>query len=140
MITKKAINMRVQSSRRLFLRGAGITLGLPLLESFMPAQAFAEASVQAKRLLYNRWKPAPGPLDANNLPECLKPLGAADIVKDFSVLSGIDNLAGAPDRVGDHAAGIAAALTCVPPKKAALSDLGLGISADQVAANALGKL
>ena len=149
MITKKAINMRVQSSRRLFLRGAGITLGLPLLESFMPAQAFAEASVQAKRLLYwyipngviyNRWKPAPGPLDANNLPECLKPLGAADMVKDFSVLSGIDNLAGAPDRVGDHAAGIAAALTCVPPKKAALSDLGLGISADQVAANALGKL
>lgn len=145
------MNMRLQSSRRFFLRGAGITLGLPLLESLMPAAAFAQATAQPKRLMYwfipngviySRWKPAPGALNPATLPECLKPLGdpKTDMTKDFSVLSGIDNLAGVPDRVGDHASGIAAALTCVPAKKAALSDLGLGISADQVAANALGKL
>jgi Protein of unknown function (DUF1552) len=137
--------MRSQSSRRTFIRGAGIALGLPLLESLLPARAFAQA-VAPKRLLYwlipngviySRWKPAAGPLNAATLPECLKPL--AGMVKDVSVLSGIDNLAGVPVAVGDHASGIAAALTCVPAKKAALSDLGLGVSSDQVAAQALGK-
>jgi hypothetical protein len=141
------MTMRSQSSRRTFIRGAGIALGLPLLESLMPARAFAQATAAPKRLLYwfipngviySRWKPsAPGPLDPANLPECLKPL--ADVTKNVSVLSGIDNLAGVPNAVGDHASGIAAALTCVPAKKAALSDLGLGISADQVAAGVLGK-
>jgi hypothetical protein len=139
------------SSRRRFLSGAGVTLALPLLESLMPERAFAQATASApKRLLYwfipngvmyKNWIPAKtGALDAASLPPSLVPLGAANVVGDVTILSGIDNLAGAPEGQGDHASGIAAMLTCVPAKKAALSDLGLGISVDQVAAQSLGKL
>lgn len=139
------------SSRRSFLRGTGVTLALPLLESLMPARAFAQATSSApKRLLYwfipngvmyKYWIPGKtGTLDPATLPASLVPLRTAGVTGDVSILSGIDNLAGAPDGVGDHASGIAAMLTCVPAKKAALSDLGLGISVDQVAAGYLGKL
>ncbi|MFZ5890495.1 MAG: DUF1552 domain-containing protein [Myxococcota bacterium] len=141
----------ISSSRRSFLRGAGVTLALPLLESLMPARAFAQATSTAPRrllywfipngVMYRNWIPAKtGPLDPMALPASLVPLRTAGVAGDVTILSGIDNLAGAPDNVGDHASGIAAMLTCVPAKKAALSDLGLGPSVDQVAAGQLGKL
>jgi hypothetical protein len=137
--------------RRSFLRASAITLSLPLLESLMPERVFAQATATVpKRLLYwfipngvmyKNWIPAQtGALDPAALPASLVPLGTAGVNADVSILSGIDNLAGAPDGLGDHASGLSAMLTCVPAKKAELSDLGLGISVDQVAASHLGML
>lgn len=134
--------------RRRFLAGAGATVALPWLESLAPRAA--QAADTPKRLLYwfipngvigDRWNPpATGKLDPATLPPALQPLVDAGLTGDLSVLTGLDNLAGTPIGPGDHASGIAALLTCVAAKKAALSDLGLGISVDQVAAKAIGAM
>lgn len=136
-------------SRRALLRGAGVTLALPFLESLAPRSLRAAAPGAPVRLLYwfipngviyDKWIPkTAGMLDAATLPESLVPLATAGVVADVNVLSGVDNLAGTPESVGDHAAGVAAMLTCVPPKKT-ITDVELGISVDQVAAATLGAM
>jgi hypothetical protein len=140
----------LKSSRRSFLRGAGVTLALPMLESLTPEKVFAQAVASPpKRLLYwfipngviySSWIPsAAGALSPTALPACLKPMGDAGLTGDFSVVSGLDNLCGYPVGPGDHAAGLAALMTCVPAVKT-LTKVKLGVSADQVAADAIGKL
>jgi hypothetical protein len=125
-------------------------VALPLVESLLPRSARAQAGGVPKRLVYwfipngvidKLWIPSSvGPLTAAALPASLQPLADAGVVGDVNILSGVDNLCGYPVALGDHASGIAAMLTCVPAKKAALSDLGLGPSADQIAAGTLGQL
>ena len=121
-----------------------------MLESLLPRTAYAQLEASPKRLLYwfipngviyKQWIPTtPGALSSTSLPPSLKPLVDAGVTGDVNILSGIDNLCGYPVGLGDHASGISAMLTCVPAKKAALSDLGLGPSADQIAARTLGTL
>jgi hypothetical protein len=134
-------------SRRAMLRGAGVTLFLPFLESLAPRTSQAAPPGAPVRLvywmipngvLYNQWIPKTvGNFDPANLPASLRPLADAKLLNDFNLLSGVDNLSGVPDGPGDHASGIAAMLTCVPARKS-VDNLELGISADQVAAAKLG--
>jgi hypothetical protein len=136
-------------SRRALLRGAGVTLALPFLESVAPRALRAAETAAPVRLmywfipngvLYDRWIPKTvGMLDPNALPESLVPLATAGVVGDVNLLSGVDNLCGYPEQIGDHASGIAAMLTCVPAKKT-VENVENGISVDQVAAQVLGKL
>jgi hypothetical protein len=135
-------------SRRSLLRGAGVTLVLPFLESLAPraVQAAPGAPVRLvywmipNGVLYDRWVPKTvGKFDAANMPESLQPLAQANLLSDFNILSGVDNLCGYPVGPGDHASGLAAMLTCVAAKKS-VDSVELGISADQVAAASLGSL
>ncbi len=136
-------------SRRALLRGAGVTLALPFMESLAPRALRAALPGTPVRLvywmipngvLYDRWIPKTvGKLDPAAMPESLQPLADANLLNDFNILSGIDNLCGYPVGPGDHASGMAAMLTCVAAKKT-VDAVELGISADQVAAAALGGL
>lgn len=147
--TSSALQSRGFLSRRALLRGAGVTLALPFMESLAPRTLCAAAPGTPLRLvywmipngvLYDRWIPkAVGKLDATNVPESLQPLAEANLLNDFNLLSGIDNLCGYPVGPGDHASGMAAMLTCVAAKKT-VDAVELGISADQVAAAVLGPM
>ncbi len=136
-------------SRRALLRGAGCTLALPFLESLAPRSLAAAAPSAPVRLMYwfipngiiyDKWIPKTvGALDVTAPPASLLPLATAGVLGDVSILSGVDNLCGYPETIGDHASGIAAMLTCVPAKKS-VDNVENGISVDQVAAATLGKL
>ena len=143
-----AISSRGFLSRRSLLRGAGVTLALPFLESVAPRGLRAAEPTAPVRLmywfipngiLYDKWIPkVVGALDPAAPPESLAPLAAAGVLGDVNILSGVDNLCGYPETVGDHASGMSAMLTCVAAKKV-IEGVELGISVDQVAAAALGK-
>ena len=147
--TSPALQSRGLLSRRALLRAAGVTLALPFMESLAPRTLRAAAPGTPLRLvywmipngvLYDRWIPkVVGKLDAANVPESLQPLAEANLLNDFNLLSGIDNLCGYPVGPGDHASGMAAMLTCVAAKKS-VDAVELGISADQVAAAVLGPM
>lgn len=134
-------------SRRSLLRAAGITLALPFMESLAPRTLRAAEPASPVRLmywfipngvLYDRWIPkAAGALDPKATPESLMPLVDAGVLGDVNLLSGVDNLCGWPDTIGDHASGMSAMLTCVPAKKS-VDNVELGISVDQLAAKTLG--
>ena len=136
-ITKKVM------SRRTALRGLGVTVALPLIDSMVPALSALEgtAAAPARRLGFvyvpngaNRaaWKPpSDGPELA--LSETLAPL---DPVHDHvTVLSGLRSFNGD----GDHARAGSAWLTGAQAKRTMGADVYLGKSIDQVAADELGK-
>src|SRR5688572_15338962 len=95
--------------RRTFLRGAGATLALPLLDAMMPRRASAQAAATQRFFAFfypngtdpGRWEPAPGPLDSSALPECLIDLNGFDgegiwpagdaILSDVTVVTGTDH-------------------------------------------------
>ncbi|MFO7564831.1 MAG: DUF1552 domain-containing protein [Enhygromyxa sp.] len=134
--------------RRAFLGGAGVALGLPLLESLAPRsirEARAGVGDEPLRLVtfyvpngidMDDFVPAAtGP----NFPATaiLQPLFDLMLEQNVLVLSGLDNAPAKPDGAGDHAAGTAAFLTCRSVNKSE-SDIQNGISMDQIYANALG--
>src|SRR5581483_10852800 len=134
-------------SRRTFLRGAGVALGLPLLEAMVPARAAAasapgEAPVRAAYLYFpngawmDEWVPKKTGTDFE-LPFCLTPL---EPVRDsVVVLSGLDK---PYSRSGDgHYAKTANFLTGLHVRKTTGQDLNAGgTSVDQVAAARIGHL
>jgi hypothetical protein len=61
----------------------------------------------------------------------------ADIKGDFSVVTGLENKPGNPDGPGDHASGTSSFITCAHAFKSE-TEISLGISADQVAAQKIG--
>lgn len=63
----------------------------------------------------------------------LEPLRA-----DFSIVTGLQNDPAKPDAIGDHASGTSGFITCIHALKST-TDIKLGISADQLAANGLAK-
>jgi hypothetical protein len=141
MIFKKAI------PRRTFLRGAGATLALPLLDGMVPAFAATgdTAAKPAVRLgfvyvpngiIMEKWTPATEGTNFEITP-ILEPL--APFRDQFVVVSGLDNKAAQPPpgerRAGPHASASGAFLTGVYPKPPAQA----GISVDQIAAAELGK-
>lgn len=140
MIFKKTI------PRRTFLKGAGATLALPLLDSMVPAFAGAldTASKPALRLsivfvpngrIMDKWTPqAEGA--AFEMTPILEPL--APFRDQLLVLTGLSNMpaeARKGESTGPHARAGATFLTGVHLKPGA----ELGISVDQIAARELGK-
>jgi hypothetical protein len=61
----------------------------------------------------------------------------APLKSEFSVVTGLENVNARPDMVGDHASGTSGFITCVHANKSE-TEVSLGVSADQVAAQKLG--
>ena len=149
IVTKRAL------PRRTFLRGAGVALGLPLLDAMVPAlSALADtpaAVVSRLGFIYmpngvaknssglDYWTP---PTEGRNfqMSQILAPL---EPFRDrLLVVSGLDQNqaeAGNDGASGDHTRGTSSWLTGVYPKRTEGADVRNGISADQIAAPVLGK-
>lgn len=137
-------------SRRTVLRGLGVAVALPWLESMGPLTAWGETSGSARpapnrmAFLYvpnginmADWTPASeGP--GYELTPTLQPL--ASVKDQLLVLTGLTADKARPngDGGGDHARALGAFLTGAQPRKTAGTDIRAGISADQVAAARIG--
>ncbi len=132
-------------SRRMVLKGIGTTIALPFLDAMTPA--FARAADAPVRLAWfyvpngidmRHWTPATeGPL--GTLDGILAPMNA---VKDeLLVLSNLTTHWGRPlqDGPGDHGRALGSYMTGAQVYKTAGADLKLGTSADQIAADVIGK-
>ena len=136
--------------RRTFLRGAGATLSLPLLDAMFPA--FASAAQTASRvatrlsfftvpngIVMDKWMPAAVGRNYALTP-VLEPLAA---FKDrMVVVSGLANNEARKlefEIAGDHPRACSAYLTATHPKMTSGADIRCGVSVDQVAARDLGK-
>lgn len=135
-------------SRRHFLRGAGAAVALPYLDAMVPAFAASRALKRdaPSRLAFvyipngviqEAWTPASEGAEFE-FTRILKPLEAYR--EDVLVVSGLTHNTGRAlgDGPGDHARAASSFLTGIHPKKTAGADIRLGISVDQVAANAIG--
>jgi len=132
--------------RRMFLRGVGSAIALPLLASMTPAFAAKTSAKPPTRVAFayvpngiimNHWRPATTGADFE-LPRILEPLKPHK--EQMVLLSGLTQNGGRAlgDGPGDHARAAASFLTGVHPRKTAGSDMRCGVSVDQVAAKALG--
>ncbi len=138
IVTKKAL------PRRAFLRGMGVTLALPMLDAMTPA--FAGAAPPPVRLgfvyvpngvIMDKWRPRTEGANFEFAPT-MKPLEAyRDHLLAFSGLAQVQGRA-LGDGAGDHARAGATWLTGVHPNKSEIT-LRAGVSADQIAAQALSK-
>src|SRR5882762_9357547 len=133
-------------SRRLFLGGSAVVLGLPFFESLAPRTADAQAAAKATRVIY-WWMPNGFWMDSfrpattgkgYTMPPLFTP--AMDPLRDdFTIITGLENAPAAPDGVGDHASGTAAFLTAAKAFKSNTM-LKLGVSVDQLAVQKLGRI
>src|SRR5579862_5866390 len=137
-LTKKHI------SRRAVLRGAGVTVALPLLESMIPAGAFAATTGKApKRFAFigfphgaimDRWSPKETGTNYT-MSEILKPL--EPFRQHMTIVSGLRNKpAETPE---PHAYIEQGWLTCVKPYDFGKSGPESGVSADQIAVRHIGQ-
>ena len=139
--------MTTPLSRRTVLRGVGTAIALPWLEVMTRSSTFAAAPAGPLRMAFfyvpngvhmQDWTPkSEGAL--TDLPAILKPLSAYK--DDLLVLTGLaqENGEAKGDGPGDHARALATFLTGVHPKKTDGADIKVGMSADQVAAEKVGK-
>jgi len=153
---------RTQSRRR-FLQGLGVCVGLPALESLCGANVWGAApstgalAAGAERaaltaagtplrtaflyvpngVILDSWRPLGEGADYQ-LNRTMEPLVA--FKQDFSVVSGLAHQHGFAngDGAGDHARANATVLTGARPKKTAGADIRLGVSVDQLAAQRIG--
>ncbi len=138
ILTKKAL------PRRTFLKGAGASLALPLLDAMVPA-ATALAKTPAKpvrRLGYvfmpmgcenTRWTPAGG----EKLDQLSYILSSLEPVKqDVTIVSNMELANAYP---GSHATSNSAFLSCAKAKVTESTDYFLGTTADQIAAQHIGQ-
>jgi hypothetical protein len=147
IITKMAL------PRRTFLRGIGVTVALPLLEAMVPALSAAAGTVArpVRRLGFvyapdgmaitsaaNFWKPQ-GEGTRLELSPILKPLEA--FRDQMVVVSGLSQKQAEAmgDGNGDHTRGTATWLNGVHPKWTEGAEVRAGTTADQIAAQELGK-
>src|SRR5262245_27791651 len=135
--------------RRTFLRGVGLTVGLPLLDAMVPSRLLraAEATTAApvrmafvffpNGCIVRDWFPSD---EGENytLTKTLEPL--APLRADFNVFTALaqDNGRAKGDGPGDHARSASSFLTGAHPVKTAGSDIRVGVSVDQVAADEIG--
>jgi hypothetical protein len=136
--------------RRTFLRGLGVTVALPLLDSMVPAlaavQTTAARGVRRFGAIYvpngvemRAWTPAvEGP--GFEMTRILSPLSS--FRDQMVVLSGLCDKVAVPlpgEGIGDHARASSTWLTGVRVKKTEGPDIRAGVSMDQLAAQHLGK-
>jgi len=137
-ITKKAL------ARRTFLRGAGAAVALPFLDAMVPALAGAAKPAPIRAA----WFYIPNGVDMRNwvieqdgplgqLPRILAPL--EPIKNEVMMLSNLTANWGRPLLVGagDHGRALSAYMTGSFVSRS-VTDLKLGVSADQIIANAIG--
>lgn len=138
--------IRARLNRRRLLQAAGVSLGLPWLES-LSTRAAERSSGGPRRLaiLYvpngvnvAAWQ-CSGTGAEYQLSSTLAPLNA--LKNDFTVITGLnhENATPGPDGGGDHARSTAVYLTGVRPKKTGGSDILNGPSIDQVVARHIGR-
>jgi hypothetical protein len=149
-------NFRLDSSstirrldRRTMLRAMGVSLALPSLQMMTNTPLVASEAVSAPVRLawvffpngtnYDRWLPTGSGTDWEFSPS-LAPLAANR--NDFNLLKGLAqvNAQSLGDGPGDHARSAAAFLTGAHPYKTAGSKIRVGQSADQIAAEKVGRL
>jgi hypothetical protein len=136
--------------RRTFLRGAGVTLSLPLLESMVPALTALAQTAATPRLRLGFCFMPHGAVMANWTPAAEGPLQLSPILapleayKDQVVV--ISNLAhamagpqGPGDNGGDHTRCPAVFLNGVHPKRTDGADIYAGVTIDQMAAAKIGQ-
>ena len=136
---------RKRLPRRTFLRGLGTTLALPVLDAMIPALSSAGTAAPTRLafvyhpvgMIMNRWTPATTGENFAVTPtmKALEPFR-----ENLTILSGLAQVQGRAlgDGPGDHAREGATWLTGVHPRRSE-TNLGCGISADQIAANELGQ-
>ena len=141
-ITKKHL------PRRTFLRGAGVAIALPLLDSMVPAQTpLAQTAANPRSRLgciyvphgatMDKWTPATGRARASSSPKFCKPL---EKYRDRLVV--VSNLAHpqaagiGSDAGADHARSAAVFLSGSHPEK---ESVHVGTSIDQIVAEKLGQ-
>jgi hypothetical protein len=136
-------NTKKHLSRRTFLRGAGVTMALPLLDAMIPASTALAQTAAAPRLrmgfiyfphgaVMNEWTPA---AEGTNfeLSTILKPL--EPFKKQLTIVSGLQNRAAIAPPV--HALSPGTWLSGVAPRKSQ-SPWG-GVTIDQMAALKIGQ-
>ena len=131
--------------RRTFLRGMGLTLGLPLLDAMVPALTAAArtAAMPTRRLgfiyvphgvIMEQWTPATAGANFEFTP-ILKPL---ESFRDSLVV--VSNLARPEANFETQHAGASASwLAGVPPKRTDGPDFAVGTTIDQIVAKAIGQ-
>lgn len=144
MLTMSRSSSQAGLSRRGFLRGIGAAVSLPALESLRPLMAAPGVSTAGNPLrmayLYipngvnmEHWRPQ-GTGNGYKLGKSMTPLEG---LKDhFQVFSGFahQNATAGRDGAGDHARSNATFLTGARAKKTSGSDIRVGVSVDQIAA------
>lgn len=139
IVTKKSL------PRRAFLRGAGVTLALPLLDAMLPSlTALADTPANPARLRrlgfvympmgcdHSRWTPSGDAL--RELSPTLSPL--AEIKQHVSIISNLELRNAYP---GTHATSNAAFLSAAKAKRTESTDYHLGTTVDQIAAQQIGR-
>jgi hypothetical protein len=144
IITKKALD------RRMFLRGVGTALALPLLDSMIPAMAATRLTAAAPTMRLGFVYVPNGIIQKDWVPkevgagfEFMPTMKSLEPFRDkILVLSNLAQINGRAlgDGAGDHARAGATWLTGVHPKKTEGADIHAGVSADQIAARTLGKV
>lgn len=149
MIHTKLIHTELP--RRLFLKGMGLSVGLPFLESVAGRHAFAGQQSAGQRpvrmalvffpngAIMSDWTPA----EIGTEYELSSTLtGLAEFKSDINVISGLaqDNGRHKGDGPGDHARCAASFLTGAHPHKTDGADIRAGVSVDQIAAEKIGGL
>ncbi|MBI2477400.1 MAG: DUF1552 domain-containing protein, partial [Planctomycetia bacterium] len=137
-------------SRRDALRGLGVAMTLPWLESLVPTVARASSAIATppRRMAFifvpngvhlPNWTP-PSEGFGFQLPYILEPL--ANVQEELLVLSGLTHDKGRAngDGPGDHARSASVYLTGAQPRKTDGANIRSGISVDQAAAQRIGKL
>jgi hypothetical protein len=135
-------------SRRTILRGLGVTVALPWMESLAPKVRAAEAVTAPRRMAFifvpngvhlPDWTPQRLGYGFD-LPRTLQPLRR--VQDDVMVITGLTHDKGRAngDGPGDHARSASVFLTGAQPRKTDGSDIRSGTSVDQVAAKSAGHL
>ena len=135
-------------SRRTFLRSAvGVSIGLPILDAMLPA--LKASQLPGKTPVRAAWFYVPNGIDMRHwltqgegpigeLPRVLKPF--ENLKKDILALSNLTSNWGRPLLIGagDHGRACASYMAGVEVQRLGATDVRLGISADQIAAKAIG--
>ncbi len=138
---------RKHLSRRTFLRGAGVVIGLPLLDAMVPALGWAQGAARPaptrlcfvyvpNGMVMQDWTPAAVGRNFQFTP-ILRPLERfrdQTLVLSKLMCHNANALGAGP---GDHARASASFLTGAHPRESG-SDIFAGVSADQIAAQAVG--
>jgi hypothetical protein len=145
------INTKKHLARRTFLRGAGVTLALPLLDAMIPANTALAATAANLRLRYgflymphgavmSAWTPVADGADYE-LPRTLMPL--KNVKDSVLVLTGLAHRnagsLGPGDSGGDHGRGPSVFLNASHPKRTEGEDVRAGTTIDQIAVERIGQ-